>query len=121
MHESYGSFVAQVAEVSVQRNGRPRVHALTCAVDCGRQIHPDAIRAQMEGSVAYGLSAALYGKIELAQGRAVQSNFHDYPILRMDEMPKVKVAIVESDARMVGSANPGSRRWHPRSATRCSP
>ena len=88
VHESYGSFVAQVAEVSVQRNGTPRVHALTCAVDCGRQIHPDAIRAQMEGSVAYGLSAALYGKIELAQGRAVQSNFHDYPILRMDEMPK---------------------------------
>ena len=107
VHESYGSFVAQVAEVSLSGNDRPRVHALTCAVDCGQQIHPDAIRAQMEGSVAYGLSAALYGEIKIAQGRAVQSNFHDYPILRMDEMPRVEVVLVKSEAAHGGVGEPG--------------
>ncbi len=107
VHESYGSFVAQVAEVSVAANGRPRVHALVCAVDCGQQIHPDAIAAQMEGSVVYGLSAALHDKITLADGRAVQSNFHDYPLLRMDEMPTVTVVHVESGEAHGGVGEPG--------------
>jgi isoquinoline 1-oxidoreductase subunit beta len=93
VHESYGSIVAEVAEVSIE-DGRPRVHRVTCAIDCGQVINPDTIRAQMDSSVAYGLSAALFGRIDFDKGRVVQSNFHDYPIVRMGEMPRVDTVII---------------------------
>lgn len=95
VHESFGSFVAQVAEVSME-SGRPRVHRITVAVDCGQTINPDTIEAQMDSSVAYGLTAALHGDINFEEGRVVEGNFDRYPILRMSEMPRVDTHIVES-------------------------
>lgn len=107
LHESFGSIVAQVAEVSVE--GRNvRVHHVTCAVDCGLAVNPDQITAQMQSAVIYGLSAALAGKITIANGSAVQSNFTDYPVLRMSEVPRIDVRIVESDGKIGGIGEPGT-------------
>jgi isoquinoline 1-oxidoreductase beta subunit len=105
-HESFGSWVAQVAEVSVA-NGRVRVHRVVCAVDCGICVNPAGVRAQMEGAVAFGLSAALHGELTLKGGRVQQSNFHDYPLLRLNEMPEVEVHIVSSDEKAGGIGEPG--------------
>ncbi|MGE0581656.1 MAG: molybdopterin cofactor-binding domain-containing protein [Steroidobacteraceae bacterium] len=90
---SYGSIVAQVAEVSLQ-DGAPRVHRVVCAVDCGLAIDPHNIAAQMEGGVAFGLSAALWGEITLADGAVEQRNFHQYRVLRLNEMPRVETHIL---------------------------
>jgi isoquinoline 1-oxidoreductase beta subunit len=106
VHESFGSLVAQVAEVSLSGSG-VRVHRVVSAIDCGRIVNPDTIAAQLEGAVAFGLSAALYGEITLKDGRVEQSNFHDYPILRMNEMPQVDVHIVPSDEKPGGVGEPG--------------
>jgi len=106
VHESFGSYVAQVAEVSVDQ-GRPRVHRVVCAVDCGLAVNPDGVRAQMEGAVVFGLTAALHGEITFAQGRVRQGNFDDYPLLRIDEMPRVEVHILPSTAKMGGIGEPG--------------
>ena len=103
----FGSFVAQVAEVSVDANGKPRVHRIVAAVDCGRTVNPDVIHRQVEGAVVYGLSAALHEKITFKDGRVEQSNFDDYPMLRMDEMPKVEVHIVPSMEAPGGIGEPG--------------
>jgi isoquinoline 1-oxidoreductase beta subunit len=84
VHESFGSIVAQVAEVSVDE-GRIRVHRVVCAIDCGVCINPLGVGAQMESAIAYGLGAALHGEITLKEGRVVESNFHDYRVLRMHE------------------------------------
>ena len=105
-HESFGSWVAQIAEVSVA-NGRVRVHRVVCAVDCGVCVNPAGVRAQLEGAVAFGLSAALHGELTLKGGRVQQSNFHDYPLLRLNEMPEVEVHIVTSDEKAGGIGEPG--------------
>ncbi len=105
--ESFGSFVAQVAEVSVAGHGGVRVHRVVCAVDCGPVVSPDAIEAQMEGGIVFGLTAALYGAITIEKGRVVQSNFHDYPMLRMNEMPVVETYIVPSTEKQGGIGEPG--------------
>jgi isoquinoline 1-oxidoreductase beta subunit len=105
-HESFGSWVAQVAEVSVA-SGRVRVHRVVCAVDCGVCVNPAGVRAQMEGAVVFGLSAALHGELTLKGGRVQQSNFHDYPLLRLNEMPDVDVHIVSSDEKAGGIGEPG--------------
>jgi isoquinoline 1-oxidoreductase subunit beta len=94
-HASFGSFVAQVAEVSIE-DGGVRVHRVTCAVDCGQTINPDTIRAQMESSIVYGLTAALRGQIRIDGGRAVEGNFDTYPMLRINQMPAVDTHIIES-------------------------
>jgi isoquinoline 1-oxidoreductase subunit beta len=94
--ESYGSYVAEVAEVSVDGKGKVRVHRVVCAVDCGQTVNPSIIEAQMQGGIVFGLSAALYGEITIEEGRVQQENFDDYPVLRMDEMPVVEVHIVKS-------------------------
>jgi isoquinoline 1-oxidoreductase beta subunit len=107
VHESFGSFVAQVAEASVSAEGEVRVHRVVCAVDCGRIVNPDTIKAQMESGIVFGLSAALYGKITLQNGRVEQSNFHDYPLLRLNEMPVVEVHIVSSKEKSGGVGEPG--------------
>ncbi len=104
--ESFKSFVAQVAEVSVER-GQLRVHRVVCAVDCGMVVNPDTVAAQMESGIVYGLTAALKGKITIKNGRVEQSNFHDYPMLRIDEMPEVEVHIVPSQAPPGGIGEPG--------------
>jgi isoquinoline 1-oxidoreductase beta subunit len=107
VHESFGSIVAECAEVSVE-DGRIRVHAVTAAVDCGTAVNPLAVEAQVQGSVAYGLSAALYGKLTLTGGRVNESNFHDYPVVRMYDMPKVTVHIINSGAKMGGIGEPAT-------------
>lgn len=105
-HGSFGSFVAEVAEVSVTGNAI-RVHNVLCVVDCGQTVNPDVVRAQMEGAVMYGLTAALYGNLELENGAVRESNFHDYPILRMNEAPAVEVVIVPSAEHPSGVGEPG--------------
>ena len=107
VHESFNSFVAQVAEVSVGKDGAIKVERVVCAVDCGVAVNPDVIRAQMEGGIGFGLSAALHGAITLKGGRVEQSNFHDYQPLRINEMPKVEVHIVASNAAPTGVGEPG--------------
>lgn len=107
VHESFGSFIAQVAEVSVSPAGEIRVHKVVCAVDCGKYVNPDTVRAQMESGIVFGLSAALHGAITFKDGRVEQSNFHDYPLLRLDGMPEVEVHIVESREKSGGIGEPG--------------
>lgn len=105
VHESFGSIVAQVAEVSVD-HGRIRVHHVHCAVDCGVPVNPLGIEAQVQGSVGFALTAALYGKLNVVDGKVVESNFHDYRLLRIHEMPKVSVHLIRSGARMGGIGEP---------------
>lgn len=93
LHESFGSIVAQVAEVSATAD-TVRVHRVTCAVDCGPVVNPNTVEAQLESAVVYGLTAALYGEVTIQNGRAVQSNFHDYRMLRMNEMPAIDVHMI---------------------------
>jgi isoquinoline 1-oxidoreductase beta subunit len=106
VHYSFESWVAAVAEVSME-NGKPRVHKYTVAVDCGRVVNPDTVRAQIEGAVGFGLTAALYSAITLEHGRVEQSNFHDYKLLRIQEMPVVEVHIVPSEEPSTGIGEPG--------------
>jgi isoquinoline 1-oxidoreductase beta subunit len=106
VHESFGSFAAQVAEVSVEK-GRIRVHRVVCAIDCGIAVNPDIVRAQMEGGIGYGVSAALREQITLANGAVVQSNFTDYLPLRITDMPVVEVHIVPSAEAPSGVGEPG--------------
>ena len=105
-HASFGSFVAEVAEVSLER-GRARVHRVVCGVDCGALVNPDSVAAQVEGGVVYGLSAALRGEITLKDGAVVQGNFHDYEPLRFGEMPSVEVHLVPSREAPGGIGEPG--------------
>jgi isoquinoline 1-oxidoreductase beta subunit len=107
VHESFNTFVAQVAEVSLGGNGVPKVERVVCAVDCGVAVNPDVIRAQMEGGIGYGLGAALWSEITLVEGRVQQSNFDDYRGLRIDEMPAVEVHIVPSEEKPTGVGEPG--------------
>jgi isoquinoline 1-oxidoreductase beta subunit len=107
MHESFGSFVAQVAEVSVNPAGKVHVHRVVCAIDCGKIVNPDTVAAQMESGIVFGLSAALYGAITFKNGRVEQRNFNDYPVLRMNEMPKVEVYILPSQDHPGGVGEPG--------------
>ena len=107
LHESFGTIVAEVADVSVER-GKPRVHTVTCVVDCGTAVNPLAVEAQVQGSVAYGLSAAHHGAITFTGGKPDQSNFHDYRVLRMHEMPRVNVFLQKSDAKMGGIGEPAT-------------
>ena len=107
VHESFGSYVAQVVDVSLDR-GRVKVHRVVCAVDCGICVNPAGVHAQLESAVAYGLSAALYGELTIKAGRVQQSNFHDYPILRLFEMPRIEVHIVPSQEKSGGVGEPGT-------------
>lgn len=96
LHRSFGSIVAQVAEVSVSAARTIRVHRVVCAVDCGLAIHPEGVAQQMESAVVFGLSAALFGEITIERGRVVQGNFDQYPVLRMAETPQVITHLVPS-------------------------
>jgi isoquinoline 1-oxidoreductase subunit beta len=107
VHKSFGTFVAQIAELS-DAGGLPRVHRVWVAVDCGVPINPNIIRAQMEGGVGWGLGAVLFGEITLSEGGHVeQSNFHDYRSLRINEMPSVEVAVIQSTEKPTGVGEPG--------------
>jgi CO/xanthine dehydrogenase Mo-binding subunit len=100
------SYVAQIAEVSIT-NGQIKVHKVTCAIDCGLAVNPEIVTQQMESGIIFGLTAALYGEITIKDGAVVQSNFHDYPMLRMNESPEIDVVIVDSDEAPSGVGEPG--------------
>lgn len=102
LHESFGSVVGMVADVSLNDDGTPKVHRVVVTVDCGIAINPDVIKAQMEGGLGFGLSAALFGEISIDKGNVEQNNFYDYRVLRIDEMPKVEVHIVPSASPPTG-------------------
>jgi isoquinoline 1-oxidoreductase beta subunit len=105
--EAFKTLVAQVAEVSVGKDGQVKIDRVVCAVDCGTPINPDIIAAQMEGGIGFGLGAALYGAITLKDGRIEQDNFNGYRVLRMNEMPKVEVHIIPSAEPPTGVGEPG--------------
>src|SRR5438093_9333393 len=104
---AFRTYVAEVAEVSVDKDGAPRVHRVVAAIDCGTPVNPDGIAAQIEGGIVYGLSAALHEAITIDGGAVQQSNFHDFPMLTMAEMPAVEVHIVPSTAPPTGTGEPG--------------
>jgi isoquinoline 1-oxidoreductase beta subunit len=105
-HFSFDSYVAQVIEASVDKDGTVRVHRVVCAVDCGRTVNPDIVKAQMEGGIVFGLTAALKTEITLENGRVQQTNFHDYEMLRMFESPEIEVYIVPSEQNPTGVGEP---------------
>jgi isoquinoline 1-oxidoreductase beta subunit len=107
VHESFGSYVAQVAEISLDANGLVKVHKVVCAIDCGLAVNPDGIRAQMESGINFGVAVALYGEITLSKGIVQQSNFHDYRVARMNETPVIEVHIVDSTDKMGGAGECG--------------
>lgn len=107
IHKSFGTIVAQVAEVEII-DGKVRPRRVVCAVDAGFAMHPDGIRAQMESGIVYGLTAAIYGEISIRNGRVLQSNFHDYRMLRMNESPDIETHIVNGGSPVGGAGEPGT-------------
>jgi isoquinoline 1-oxidoreductase subunit beta len=105
LHQSSGSIVAEIAEVTVE-GGRLSVNRVVAAIDCGTAVNPDSIEAQVQGSIVYGMTAALYGKITIEKGRVVQANFPDYDMVRLAQMPKVEVHIIASTAYPGGVGQP---------------
>ena len=106
VHKSFGSVVAEVAEVSLE-GGTIKVHNVYCAGHCGTAVNPDGIKAQMEGGVIFALSAALFGEITYDKGQVEQSNFHDYQVVRMSESPDIQVKIIKSNDKPTGVGEPG--------------
>jgi len=109
LFESFGTIVGQVAEVSVSGRSvkKIRVHRVDCVVDCGRAITPDIVRQQMQSGIIFGLTAALYGEINIGDGRVQQSNFHDYRMVRMQDAPEIDVCVMASEADPSGVGEPG--------------
>ena len=108
IHRSFGSVVAQVAEVSLTESRQIRVHRVVCVIDCGTPVNPNLIRQQMEGAIVFGLSAALHGEITIERGQVQQSNFHDYAPLRFNECPAIEVEILASGDSPGGVGEPGT-------------
>jgi isoquinoline 1-oxidoreductase beta subunit len=106
VHESFLSYVAQVAEISLDEQGHVKVHKVVCAIDCGLAVNPDGVKAQMESGIIFGITMALYGEISIEKGMVQQSNFHDYRIARMNEAPAIEVYIVPSTNTMGGAGEP---------------
>jgi isoquinoline 1-oxidoreductase beta subunit len=104
--EGYGTYMAQVAEISMGEDGKAKVHRIVCALDCGQTVNPDIVMAQVESSVVFGLSAALWGEINLRNGRVQQTNFDTYRLLRMNEVPRIDTYIVESREAPGGVGEP---------------
>ncbi len=107
VHASFESYAAQVAEVSVDPGGKVRVHRVVCAMDCGRYVNPSIIEAQMHSGAIFGLTAALYDELTFDRGRVQQHNFHDYPMLRINEAPEIEVHIVQNNEKSGGIGEPG--------------
>lgn len=103
---AFGTYCAQVAQVSADDDGAPRVHRVVCAVDCGTVVNPDMVEAQAEGGIIFGLTAALKGTITVDKGRVEQSNFDDYPLLRIDEIPKIEIHLIASTEPPSGMGEP---------------
>jgi len=100
----FGSECAHVVEISVAEARTLRIHRITCAMDCGTAVNPDSVRAQIEGSIVMGLSAAMFERVTLTDGAVTQSSFHDYPILRFAQVPDIRVVLVDSPAEELGGA-----------------
>jgi len=107
VHQSFGSIVAEVAVVNANNN-RLKVEKVYCAADAGIAVSPNGFKAQMESGIIFGLTAALHGEILLENGAVVQSNFHDYPMLRMNEAPDIEVQIINSGEAIGGAGEPGT-------------
>lgn len=106
--KAFDSYAAEIAEVSREADGTPRVHKVWCAIDCGIAVNPNMIRAQLEGGIGFGLGAVLFSEITLGEGGSIdQSNFHDYRVLRLNEMPDIEVSIIESKEKPTGVGEPG--------------
>ncbi len=110
---AFGSYLAQVAEVTVSKDGAVRVPRVVCAVDCGITVNPGTVKAQMESGIIFGLTAALFGEITFKDGRVQQQNFNDYRLLRINEAPAIKVYLVQSDAAPGGIGEPGTSALAP--------
>jgi isoquinoline 1-oxidoreductase beta subunit len=108
LHVSYGSIVAEVAEVEVTADGTLRVHRVVCVIDCGTVVNPDTVAAQMQGGIVFGLTAALYGEVTLSKGAINESNFDSYEMLHMAEMPRIEVHIMPSQHSPGGVGEPGT-------------
>jgi isoquinoline 1-oxidoreductase beta subunit len=108
VHESFGSVVAQVAEVSLEADGQPRIHRVVCVVDCGEVVHPPGVRHQMESGITVGLSAALTGEIAIEKGQITTGNFDGFPLLRIGQMPRVETHIIAEGDPMGGIGEPGT-------------
>jgi isoquinoline 1-oxidoreductase beta subunit len=108
MVECFGTIVVHVAEVEVSDDGALKVHRITSAVDCGLAVNPDGFKAQIEGAIVFGLSAALYGEITLSKGAVEQQNFPNYPVVRLKDCPAIEVHLIESDAPFGGGGEPGT-------------
>ncbi len=113
LYSGWGTYLAQVAEVEVTGFGDVRVHRIVCAVDCGRIVNPDIVRAQIESGVVYGISGALWGEVTLKNGRVEQSNFHNYRVLRMNETPPIEVHLVRNSEAPGGIGEPGTAATAP--------
>ena len=103
VYYGHGGWAAHIAEVSVDGGGQVRVHRVVCAVDCGFVVNPDTVTAQIEGGIAFGLTAALESAVVIEDGRVMQHGFRDYPLLTLAEMPRVEVHIVPSGADPTGA------------------
>ncbi len=108
LHHSFGSVVAQVAEVSLAPDKTIRVHRVVCVIDCGYAVNPNLVRQQMESAIVFGLSAALYGEITLVDGQVQQTNYHDFPALRIDACPAIETDIIASAGHPEGVGEPGT-------------
>ena len=102
------TYIAQVAEVSVSKEGDVRVQRVVCAVDCGTIVNPDTVKAQMESGIIFGITAALFGEITIKNGRVEQGNFDDYRMLRINEAPLIEVHLVKSTEAPGGVGEPGT-------------
>jgi isoquinoline 1-oxidoreductase subunit beta len=110
---AFGTYMSQVAEVAVAKDGEVRVQRVVCAVDCGMVVNPDTVRAQIEGGIIFGITAALHGQITLKNGRVEQSNFDNYQMLRINEAPVVEVHIIKSTEAPGGMGEPGTAAVFP--------
>ena len=108
MHALGETYIAQVAEVSVSKEGDVRVQRVVCAVDCGTIVNPDTVKAQMESGIIFGITAALFGEITIKNGRVEQGNFDDYRMLRINEAPLIEVHLVKSTEAPGGVGEPGT-------------
>ena len=108
VQESFGSIVAEIAEVSIGADNQPVVHKVTCAIDCGWAVNPDTVEAQVESGIIFGLTAAMYGEITIENGRVAQNNFPDYEMVRMATSPEIEVHIVESGEALGGLGEPAT-------------
>jgi isoquinoline 1-oxidoreductase beta subunit len=107
LFESFETIVAHVAEVDVSPDGTVAVHRIVSAVDCGMAVNPDGLKAQIEGAIVFGLSAALHGEITIEKGAVVQANFPDYEMVRLAACPEIEIHVIESGAPLGGAGEPG--------------